>query len=70
MRRLLVTLFLVLGSGIALPACSALGLDNLPQSDCTRGAGGVSGDAYCASLSAIVPVTDACHTRKILAKET
>ncbi len=62
MRRLLVSCVLALAAGAALPACSALGLDHLPQADCTVGGGGLSGDAYCASLATLVPVSDSCHT--------
>ncbi len=66
MRTHLATLGLLLVSGLfwgfALPACSALGLDNLPQADCVRGSGGTTGDAFCASLATLVPPTDTCHT--------
>lgn len=60
--RTLVMPALVLATGLALPACSALGLDNLPQSDCVRGSGGVTGDPFCASLATLVPTSDTCHT--------
>lgn len=61
-RSLVLTILLALAAGAALPACSALGLDHLPQADCTVGGGGLSGDAYCASLATLVPVSDSCHT--------
>jgi hypothetical protein len=50
---------LLLLAGAALPACSALGLDHLPQADCTLAA---DPDAFCASLVDHNPNIDACHT--------
>lgn len=62
MRTLLGVSALLLVAG-ALPACSALGLDNLPQADCVRGASDPNDlDAFCASLSPLVPPDDTCHT--------
>jgi hypothetical protein len=61
MRRPLVAFVALALSGLALPACSALGLADLPQADCVQGSGGVSGDAFCASLSTRI-VPPACHT--------
>ncbi len=52
----------LLACGGALPACSALGLADLPQADCVRGSGGMTGDAFCASLSLTSPPADTCHT--------
>lgn len=62
MRCRLLSLSVLLACAGALPACSALGLDNLPQADCMRGAGGVMGDAFCASLATESPPMDTCHT--------
>ncbi len=53
----------LLALALVLPACSALGLDNLPQADCVRGATDPADlDAYCASLATLVPPEDTCHT--------
>lgn len=62
MRALLSATALLLVAGV-LPACSALGLDNLPQADCVRGASDPNDlDAFCASLAPLVPPEDTCHT--------
>lgn len=61
MRTRALGLFLLAVSP-ALPACSALGLADLPQADCLRGSGGVTGDPFCASLATTQPPPDDCHT--------
>ena len=61
MRTHLILLGALLGC-IALPSCSALGLDQIPVSDCTRqGIDGAAHNAFCASLAMTHPGADACH---------
>jgi hypothetical protein len=46
----------------ALPSCSALGLDNIPVTDCSRqGATWADHDTFCTSLAMTNPVPDSCH---------
>lgn len=62
MRTRLLGLSIFLACAGALPACSAIGLDHLPQSDCVSGEGGMMGDAFCADLATTNPPPDNCHT--------
>lgn len=56
MRALLLRAACLLALG-CLPACSALGLADLPQSDCVNG-----GPGFCDSLAATSPTGDDCLT--------
>ncbi len=57
MRARSSALVALVALAVALPSCSLLGLDRLPQSSCTD----MGGDAYCATLNDSSPTGDTCR---------